>query len=225
MVTAIPERLVAPLYSFSDADRLAGVSRGTSKRWLAGYTYRMPSGERRESPAIRSPQRGTSEAVSFLDLLEIVAIAGLKERGFSLPEVRRVVSNCQELFDDPYPLSNRDFKVDGRDVFVSRDGRLYDVLQRRGAIAWDEILGPFLETLDYEGSQASRWWPLGRAKAVVVDPAYGYGLPVIHDSGVRTEIIRERIEAGDSIDQVAYDFNVEPRDIEEAIRFELRRAA
>ena len=30
----------APRYTYAEADRLAGVSRGTSRRWLSGYAYR-----------------------------------------------------------------------------------------------------------------------------------------------------------------------------------------
>lgn len=219
-----PSHLTSPLYSFSEADQIAGVTRGTAKRWLSGYTYRSHDGERRASPPI-SPIRQPSDAVSFLDLLEVVAVSGLKSRGFTLAEIRRVVANCQELFGDPWPLTNRRFKVGGRDVFVASEGRLHDVLHRRGAMAWDEILGPFLEALDHDGSQATRWWPLGRSRPVVVDPAYGFGLPVIRNSGVRTEVIRERLEAGDSIDQIAHDFNLAPEDVESALRFELRQAA
>ena len=33
------ERLMRPLYGFAEADRLAGVTRGTSRRWLKGYRY------------------------------------------------------------------------------------------------------------------------------------------------------------------------------------------
>ncbi len=223
-VDHVPAQRIAPLYSFSEADRLAGVTRGTSRRWLSGYVYRKPDGVLRLSPAI-TRARQPAESVSFLDLLEVVGISALKARGFTLGEIRRVVTNCQAMFNDPWPLSNHQFKVGGRDIFVAQNGRLHDVLHHRGAMAWDQILGPFLETLDYEGIQATRWWPLGREFPVVIDPDYGFGLPVIRRSGVRTEVIRERMEAGDSIDQIASDFNLPSADVESALRFELRQAA
>ena len=31
------ERLTRPLYTYAEAERLAGVTRGTSSRWLKGY--------------------------------------------------------------------------------------------------------------------------------------------------------------------------------------------
>lgn len=42
---------------------------------------------------------------------------------------------------------------------------------------------------------------------------------------VRTEVILERFTAGDSIAEMAADFGTAPSDIEEALRFEQRRAA
>mgnify|MGYP003947620521 CR=1 FL=1 len=59
----------------------------------------------------------------------------------------------------------------------------------------------------------------------MVDPDYGFGYPVIADSGVRTEIILERFKAGDLEKQIAEDFNVDPIDVERALQFELNRAA
>jgi uncharacterized protein (DUF433 family) len=39
---------------------------------------------------------------------------------------------------------------------------------------------------------------------------YGFGLPVVSGSGVRTEIVAERFRAGDAKEEVAYDFGLEP---------------
>jgi uncharacterized protein (DUF433 family) len=70
-----------------------------------------------------------------------------------------------------------------------------------------------------------RWWPLGRDARVMIDPEYGFGLPVVANSGVRTETILEMFQSGDSAGQIAKDFNLSPDDVEGALRFELQRAA
>ena len=118
------------------------------------------------------------------------------------------------------------FKTDGREIFVERsDEVLLAVGRKKGMQAWHEVLAPFLDDLDYADNLARRWWPLGHDKPIVVDPEYGYGLPVVADSGVRTEIIRERFEAGDLKEQIARDFNLDPIAVERALQFELQRAA
>ncbi|MEX2372587.1 MAG: DUF433 domain-containing protein, partial [Dehalococcoidia bacterium] len=119
------------------------------------------------------------------------------------------------------------FKTDGREIFIERGGVLVEVGRRRRSQAWSEVLMPFLESLDYDDTLAlaHRWWPLGREGLVVVDPEFGFGLPVVDGSGVRTEILLERYRAGDLAGQIAQDFNLESEYVERAIQFEVRHAA
>jgi len=176
-------------------------------------------------PPVTSRTDGSGQ-VSFVDLIEIIAIGRLKEIGFALPAIRQIVRNCQEILLIERPLATLKFKAGGREIFVERaDDTLLEVGRRKGMQAWNEVLGPFLEDLDYSGELASRWWPLGHDKPIVVDPEYGYGFPVVASSGVRTEIIRERFEAGDLEAQIARDFNLDPIAVERALQFELQRAA
>ena len=218
------ERLVRPLYSFAEADRLAGVTRGTSGRWLKGYRYSYTD-ERRTAPPI-TPDNEGRDAVSFIDLVEVIAIGKLRQRGFSLRRIRQVNEYCQLALNSERPLVTETFKTDGREVFVkAQDGFLLDVLHGQGTQAWDEVLDPFLDTLDYEDALARRWWPRGKAELVVVDPDYGFGLPVVSGSGVRTEVVAERYRAGDTCEEIAYDFGLSPVGVEAALRYEVSDAA
>jgi hypothetical protein len=53
---------------------------------------------------------------------------------------------------------------------MAQGGFLLDVLHGQGTQAWDEVLDPFLETLDYEDVLARCWWPRGKEEPIVVDP-------------------------------------------------------
>lgn len=167
------------------------------------------------------------EAVSFVDLIEVIAIGRLRDQELSMSRIRQFVRYCQRALETPRPLATGTFKTDGRDIFIVEgdEGRLLDVGQRSGQQVWDEVLAPFLRTVDYHHEFARRWWPLGREAGVVVDPEYGFGLPVIDGSGVRTEIIAERYRAGDSNEDSAYDFGVEIPQVENALRYEMPNAA
>jgi uncharacterized protein (DUF433 family) len=222
------DQLSQPFYSFSDADYIADVSRGTSRRWIAGYRYRNSAGQLvARPPVIPAFELIDRDGVSFVDLVEIVAIGRLKAKGFGLRRIRDVVRLCQELLGVEHPLAVLQFKADGREIFVQRGAALLDVShgKRKGLQAWDHILGPYLDTLDYDDEIVRRWWPLGRDIPIVVDPEYGFGYPVVAGSGVRTEIILERFRAGDLQEQIAKDFNLQPIEVERALQFEANRLA
>ncbi len=210
-----------PLYSFAEADRLAKVTPNTSRRWLKGYHYWYSSTERRTLPPITRRSEPIEEAVSFLDLMEVAAISKLISKGFRLPIIRKINEVCRFYLHTSRPLVTEKFKVAGRDIFIDEGfGILVNVRYEAGMQAWEEILRPFLEDVDYENEFVRRWWPLGKDHRVVVDPDYGFGLPVIAGTGVRTEIIAERSRAGDSEDEIVYDFGVNPEQIHDALRYE-----
>jgi uncharacterized protein (DUF433 family) len=223
----VRRELFLPLYTYSESDFLANVSRGTSSRWLSGYAYRREDGILVKQPPV-TPGVDTEAGVSFVDLIEIAAIGKLKKIGWSLPAIRGIVQNCQQLLHVERPFAALKFKIGGREIFVPSNGVLLEVGRKKGMTAWNEVLAPFLEELDYsqELELVRRWWPLGRVHPVVVDPEYGHGLPVILNSGVRTEIVFERFLAGALAKEIANDFNVSEVDVERALQFEtLRRAA
>jgi uncharacterized protein (DUF433 family) len=214
-----------PRYSFAEADRIARVTRGTSRRWLKGYEYWYSFEERRVSPPV-TPGQGSREAVSFVDLMEVAAIGKLREKGFSLRRIRQINEYCMLALQRERPLVTETFRVRGQDIFINASqGVLLNVGYEAGMQAWEEVLDPFLETVEYENELVRRWWPLGRDVGVLVDPDYGFGLPVIAGTGIRTEIIAERKRAGDSTKEITYDFGVTTDQIEDALRWEMADAA
>ncbi len=217
-----------PLYTYAQADRLTGVPRGTSSRWVKGYKYRSDQGERViQPPMTAGPEGRTEGGVSFFDLVSIKAIDGLRKRKFGARKIREVITFCQDELGVDYPLATRRFKTDRRNIYMhAGDGQLWEVLGRqKGAQAWDQVLDPFLKDLEYQNDLARRWWPIGRDELVVVDPEYGFGSPVIVNSGLRTELVAERHEVGDDPEVIAYDFNLTLEQVESALKMETKLAA
>jgi len=173
-----------------------------------------------------TPGLGEQEAVAFVDLMEVAAVSKLRKKGFSFKRIRQINAYCRLYLKERRPLVTQKFKMAGQDIFLDEDfDILVDVGREAGMLAWREVLKPFLEDVEYENELARRWWPLGKERMVVVDPDYGFGLPVVQGTGVRTEIIAERHRAGDGIDEIAYDFDVTPKQIEDALRWEMPKQA
>jgi uncharacterized protein (DUF433 family) len=57
---------------------------------------------------------------------------------------------------------------------------------------------------------------------VVIDPYVSFGRPVLTRSGLPTVVIAERYKAGESVDELADDYDRERLEIEEAIPCELQ---
>jgi uncharacterized protein (DUF433 family) len=213
------------LYSYAEADRLARATRGTASRWLKGYVSQDEWGVQTWQPPVTRSSRSL-EAVSFLDLIEVVVIDKLRKQNVSLPKIRNFVRHCTEILGLPRPLVTETFRTDGREIFLSVGGEvLWEIGPQGVQQVWDEVLSPYLRTIDYQHELAQRWWPRGREIRVVIDPAYGFGLPVVYGSGVRTEIILERHNVGETNEEIAEDFGLRVPEVEDALRYELDEAA
>jgi len=60
---------------------------------------------------------------------------------------------------------------------------------------------------------------------VVVDPQIAFGRPVLTGRSVPTAVLADRFKAGDTLVQLAEDYDTSPQNIEEALRCELERKA
>ena len=66
---------------------------------------------------------------------------------------------------------------------------------------------------------------LKQPRIIEIDPSVSYGRPFIVNTGIPTSILAERFNAGESMDDLAKDYDLERFFIEEAIRCERREVA
>jgi uncharacterized protein (DUF433 family) len=62
-------------------------------------------------------------------------------------------------------------------------------------------------------------------KVIVIDPFITFGRPVLAGTGIPTAIVAERYKAGESIKELAQDYDLLPQAVQEAIRCELETTA
>lgn len=97
-------------------------------------------------------------------------------------------------------------------------------LTRGGQRALEPVLRRYLTHIEWEKGWPIEWQPR-EGGVVVQNPEITFGLPNVR--GVRTEVIRARFEAEESIDFIAGDFGLTDGDVQAALRYEfwLRPAA
>ena len=76
------------LYLLPEAARLTRVPRQTPRNWVTGYHYPRSGGRVKAPPVIHSTARDTPAALSFVDLIEALALSGFREMGVPLQRVR-----------------------------------------------------------------------------------------------------------------------------------------
>jgi uncharacterized protein (DUF433 family) len=207
-------------YTLSDAARTVRVSRSTLAAWFLGQ-----AGFR----AVLTLADPRNKLLSFTNLIEAHVLAAIRRRhNVSLKKVRHAV---QYLRKYDHPLADVTLLTDSNGLFVQKFGRLVDVSDS-GQTHITEVLKPYLARIDRDSNNAPiRLYPLVTdnverdERIIVIDPVLQFGRPVIASCGTPTEIIAERMTAGDSILELAQDYGCKETEIEEAIRFELNRNA
>jgi len=79
---------------------------------------------------------------------------------------------------------------------------------------------PLCEKISFDNAQlASRYYPLGQHRSVVVDPQHQFGQPTIEGTNILTETLVSYYRGGESIDFIASIYRIDPKNIIDAIDF------
>ncbi len=216
-----------PAYTISEAAHYLTVPAATVRYWSVGQgDY---------EPLIVVPKRSPT-LLSFLNLTELHVLAAIRRKHVvAMPKVRKgidyLVENILDVPDRRHPLISCQLETNGLDLFVERYGQLINISQG-GQMAMREVISAALHRIarDPKGVPI-KLYPFTRTAMedapamVVIDPGLSAGRPVIAGTGIATQVIAERCKAGESVSQLAEDYERAEAEIEEALRCELRLAA
>lgn len=211
-----------PLYSISQAASILGVSASSLRFWI------MPGPA---GAALIKPAQTQPPALSFINLIEIRIVALLRrQRRLPLQRIRRAISYFSRAYQTDHPLVTKKLATFGGGLYALDE---YLEGTSGGQLGLKEVLQGLVRRVEYdEQGLAARFYPDARSvpeadspRIVVIDPRISFGRPVIQGTGIPTDVVADRFRCGDSIHEIAKDYRVGRKEIEEAIRFETRRAA
>lgn len=220
-----------PAYGIAEAAQYLRLPVSTLRSWTIGQRYRAGDEPRFFKPVIEIADR-LDRKLSFINLIEAFVLAGIRrEHSVPLPKVRRAVDYLRRRFASRRPLAEEQFETDGVHLFVQKFGELIGVSQE-GQLAMREMLKDRLKYVkrDPRGVPeklvlfAALPAELERGTAVIIDPRISFGRPVLDGFGVRTSILAERFDAGETIEELVRDYGVPSEAVQNALRCE-RRAA
>lgn len=217
-----PRVLEREMFSEAEAARLLRMSPSTLHWWLEGGDRRG----RTYRPVLRIEPKG-GRTVTWAEFVE----AGLlrqyrRDLRVPLPELRAVIDELRDRLGVPYPLAHaRPYVGEGRRLLLEAQEKagLSSDFSLVAVASGQLILTPaseeFFSRVVWEDDIAAAWKPdRNRESPVIMRPSVRSGLPAVR--GIKTEIIWEHLEADESIEEVASDFELTPDEVRWAYAYE-----
>lgn len=226
-----PNPREVPAYTLAEAAYYLGIPFATLRSWVLGRQYPVAAGKKLFAPIIEIADK-KNRRLSFINLVEAHVLNAIRrDYEIRLPKVRKAIAYLRNKLHSHHPLADQHFETDGLDLFIQEYGRLISITEE-GQYAMREVLHAFLKRVRFDAKGApvklylfARRGEPDEPLSVVVDPAVSFGRPVLEGTGIPTEILAQRYKAGDSLEELAEDYGRPRQEIEEAIRYELLKAA
>lgn len=140
--------------------------------------------------------------------------------------LRQAIKFAQKEFGIKRLLLSGDIRTDAGQIFLNRYGQLID-LSRSGQLAMRRLFEEHLKRVEWDDSQfPMKLYPFVSTDAptvdrpIVIDARIAFGRPVVARRGISTAAIVERIDAGESVSDLATDYDLQGAEIEEAVVYE-----
>ena len=215
-----------PAYSVSEAARHLRVSPATLRAWVAGRPYPTSAGERQSARLIH-PAQAEPPMLSFWNLVEAHVLRALRtEHGVPIPAVRKALRYAEKELGIEHLLLRRDLQTEAGRLFLERYGQLID-LSNSGQLAMKKMLEAHLRRVEWDPSRLPvRLYPFLAGseseddRTIAIDPRVAFGRPVVRRAGVSTQAIVQRLDAGESVADIASDYELTQAEIEQAALYE-----
>lgn len=213
-------------YTLAEAARYLRLPAATLRSWVLGRQYPTAGGSGQFPPLIRPASR-RPPLLSFSNLIEAHVLRSLRtEHGVPVKELRSALSYAERELAIDRLLLRPELRTDASKVFLDRYGELIE-LSASGQLAMRRLFAEHLKRVEWDSSRFPvRLYPFLSAVApseerpIVIDPRIAFGRPVLQRKGISTSVIAERIDAGESVRDIAADYELDPPEIEQAIVYE-----
>lgn len=224
--------VTTPAYPLNEAAHYLNLPLTTLRTWCLGRSVHLDENTRWFKPLIRldGDQRWT---LSFLNLVEAHVLAAIwRTHRVPLSVIRCVLDYVAKRLRTARPLIKAQFQASGADLMVGRLGTLINVT-REGRTEILDGLRQHLKRIERNDDGAPfRLFPFTRidergapTPVIVIDPHVAFGRATLVGRAVPTAVLAGRFKAGDSLDQLAGDYDTSAQAIEQALRYELDRQA
>ena len=223
--TAASDRDTAA-YTLAEAARYLRLPSATLRSWVLGRDYPTTEGGRKFPPLIH-PASKRPPLLSFSNLIEAHVLRSLRGvHEVPVKAMRDALAYAEKELSINRLLLRPELRAEAGKVFLDRYGQLIE-LTASGQLAMRQFFDEHLKRIEWDTSKHPvRLYPFlsvvspAGERPIVINPHIAFGRPVVESKGISTSAIVERIDAGESVEDVANDYDLGKAEIEQAILYE-----
>jgi uncharacterized protein (DUF433 family) len=174
------------------------------------------------TPAVTDPP-----TLCFWNLIEAHVLRSLRtEHGVPLQKVRAALEFAESRLGIDRLLLREELRTSAQQLFLDHYGQLLN-LSASGQLVLRRVFHAHLERVMWDGSRFPiRLYPfvtgdsVADAKPIAIDPHIAFGRPVLARKGISTQAVADRLDAGESVQDLAADYDLTTAEIEEAVYYE-----
>lgn len=167
-------------------------------------------------------------SVSFHTFIEFYVMMRFSEAGVKPKAVLEAHKELSEMFETTFPFANKQvlesIKTDGKNIFFEIEGVN---LSLNGTKQLNlDVIKMFFVNLDFDKNNvATKYYPLGKEKSIVVDPNRKFGHPLLEGNNIQPQILYNHYKSGDPIEYLASIYEIGVNVVNDAIEYCSKRAA
>ncbi len=213
MVDGFQTAYDAPAYSGPQAAHYVGVPYHTLRRWID------------DGGLIVTPR---PNVLSFNNLAEAHVLKAMRRKHhLSLQAIRRALLELSAMRRTSHPLLDETFETDGVSLCIRESDEIIN-LSKQGQREFQEFVAVYLQRIERDSTgKATRLYPfvisdsISEPKNISISPIISFGKPVLTGTGISTSVVAGRFSARDSISDLAKEYDVDIKILEDAIRWEM----
>ena len=172
-----------------------------------------------------------NKAINFYSLIEFYTYYHLREKGFTSKYIKDFHQRLASATHTNYPfasirvLDRKGKKTEKSKIWFDYQGELMrDDRAIQPTIS--SFIKPFLKQVVFDKNEmASKFFPFTHSDNIIVDPHHQFGQPVIKGTNIQTKTIYRLSEAGETKVNICQLYDINEKQVTDAIRLHSRNVA